>query len=139
MRMALVVGVLATATASHAADCGGRGKIDALKLTDWNAEMKEGVIGPYPSVKITFQNALSKEIRMTKASVWFADALGDTISGVEINKDIRLKPGQNQTQEFAMQGSVDFERLTKLEKRDAVGFVCVKAVVYEDGTKEEFQ
>jgi hypothetical protein len=140
MRLVIAISaLLLTTTAAHAADCGQRGRGDILKVTDWKAVMKEGSIGPYPSVTIQFTNESGKEIRMAKASVWFFDALGDSISGVAIDKDIRLKPAGTQEQTFAMSGSVDFERLTKLEKRDAEGLICLEAVVYEDGTKEEFK
>jgi hypothetical protein len=138
MRLAIGIAAVLAATSVQAAECQS-GKATALTLTDWAATMKEGSIGPYPSVTIKFRNDSPKEIRMVKASVWFIDALGETISGVELDKDIRLKPEAEAEQVFAMTGSVDFERLTTLEKRDASGRICVQAAVYEDGTKEEFK
>lgn len=138
MRLVLGVAAVLAATSVQAAEC-QEGKATALTLTDWSATMKDGSIGPYPSVTIKFRNDASKEIRMAKASVWFVDALGDTISGVELHKDLRLKPSAETQQVFAMTGSTDFERLTTLEKRDATGHICVRAAVYEDGTKEEFK
>ena len=138
--MRLVIGIAAVLVASgvQAAEC-QNGKATALTLTDWTATMKDGSIGPYPSITVRFRNDGTKEIRMAKASVWFVDALGETISGVDLDKDIRLKPSAEAQQVFAMTGSSDFERLTRLEKRDATGHICVQAAVYEDGTKEEFK
>lgn len=138
--MRLIIGIAAVLIAGgvQAAEC-QNGNATALTLTDWNATMKDGSIGPYPSVTIKFRNDGDKEIRMAKASVWFVDALGETISGVALDKDIHLKPAGEAEQVFAMTGSHDFERLTKLKKRDATGHICVQAAVYEDGTKEEFK
>lgn len=59
--------------------------------------------------------------------------------GLELDNDIKIDTGAEKEESFAMTGSVDFERLTTLEKRDATGFICVKAVVYEDGAQQKFE
>lgn len=136
MRVVLM-GLLLFAAPAMAQDCKS-GRQDILTVTEWSAVMKDGNI-PYPFVTVGFRNDGKKEIRMAKASVWFKDSLDDVISGVDLEKDLKLKPSAGAIQNFAMSGSTDFERLTTLEAKDARGYICVDAIMYEDGTKEEFK
>jgi hypothetical protein len=139
MRVLLVAGVLAAAATAADAGCGQK-QSGILTLTDWSATMKkDSLLGDYPSIKVAYRNDNAKEIRMIKATVQFDDALGDHIGSFLLDKDIRIKPSQTKKGDFAFSGYTPFERLPKLEKRDATAYICVESVVYEDGTKEEFK
>jgi hypothetical protein len=136
LKLGMVLAMLATPALAE--DCQS-GKSGVLALLDWTAVMKPSLVGDEPVVTINYINETHKNIRMIKAAVWFKDALGETMAGVDLEKDIRLAPDKTKSQTFHVSGSSGFERLTKLEKRDAHGYICVEAVLYEDGTKESFE
>lgn len=85
----------------------------------------------------TFRSNAASTIRMIDASAGFIDALGGTIATFAMDRDISVPPGESFEQE-GLWGPHTFERLLDLKKDEVERFVCVRAVLYDDGSKEEF-
>jgi len=73
---------------------------------------------------------------MVDGTVWFVDALGQSIGGIKMQPDLVLPPGKKVDQSASMAG---FQRLVKARKQDISAYSCVRSVLYEDGSKEEFK
>jgi hypothetical protein len=108
---------------------------DLMTLTNWE-------IAP----KSETQNILStafvyngdRAIRMIDASANFSDVLGGRIASFELDRDLRIEPGE-QFNQTGLWGMFTFERLLEMEKSDVETSVCVKGIVYADGTLESFE
>lgn len=138
MRMMILVASMVIARNAQAAECSA-GVDTVLGLKEWSAKMVDGALGrPEPLVTITYKNLSDHPIKMIDASLSFSDALGERISSVALGRDIKIAAGAEKSEKFLMSGSIGFERLTKLDKSDAEGTICTKAVMYDDGTKQQF-
>ncbi|WLS01749.1 hypothetical protein [Shinella oryzae] len=133
MKTVLIATVYLTAAISaYAGDCNsGSGEI--LKLTEWSASARNERA---TDVSFTLENVSKRAVQMVNGTVWFEDALGQGIGGISITPDVVVAPGETIDQKSFMAG---FDRLTKARKQDIQAFSCVDAVLYEDGTKEEFK
>ncbi len=78
-----------------------------------------------------------KPIRMLDASAGFEDVLGERIASFAMEKDLTLSKGDAH-QEIGRWGRNTFERLLDMNPDDVVTKLCVRAVVYQDGTVEKF-
>jgi hypothetical protein len=89
--------------------------------------------------KITtvFKSHADKPIRMIDASAGYKDALGGVIGSFSLDRDVKIEPNDSYS-ETKTWGPFTFERLLKLKHDEVTTFVCVKAVLYDDGTKQEF-
>ena len=133
MRAILIaVSVLCSAAAAQASGCNsGSGEI--LKVKDWTASAQNE---RSTNVSFTLENATKKKVQMVDGTVWFEDALGQSIGGISIEPDTILAPGETLEQANFMAG---FDRLVKARKTDINAVSCLVSVLYEDGTKEEFK
>lgn len=78
-----------------------------------------------------------RPIRMLDASAGFKDILGEVIGSFALKRDVSLTEGAAH-QEVGRWGQYTFERLLDMNPNDVKPWVCVKAVVYQDGTIEKF-
>ncbi|WP_313666227.1 hypothetical protein [Shinella sp.] len=127
----IAMGMLSVAGAAHASDCNS-GSGDVLKLSDWSASARNE---RSTDVSFTLENVVNRTVQMVDGTVWFEDALGQGIGGISIGPDLILEPGAKMDQSRLMAG---FDRLVNARKQDVKAFSCIDAVLYEDGTKEEF-
>ena len=127
MMLVLVAGVPVHAMA----ECNS-GNANTIVLTGWSAEPN----GEHATkVTINFKSQASKGLEMVDATAWFDDALGDNIGGISLDPDPQLAPGGSATEISNMAG---FQRLTKAKAENIRAYICVKSVLYSDGTKETF-
>ena len=123
--------LMAMTMGAAAQDC-HEGSADILRLSEWSAEQN----GDHATrVTLRYENLASKTVEMIDATAWFDDALGDNIGGIRIDRDPQLAPGGSVTAAHNMAG---FQRLTKAKPENISAYICVRSVLYDDGTKEEF-
>lgn len=89
-------------------------------------------------VTASFKSHAEKPIKMIDASAGYKDALGGRIGSFALDRDLAITPGEEFT-ETGKWGPHTFERLLKLKPEEVTTYTCVKAVLYTDGTKEEFK
>ena len=131
MRTMILAATLLAAGAASADDCGTR-RSDILVLKDWSAAS-----GEYGNVRVSLklQNNTDKQIRMVKATAVFLDPFGENIANLAIDPDVVIQANGT----FEEKGSWSAARLIKVRKQDVKAVMCVSAVLYEDGSKEQFQ
>lgn len=127
--LAIAMCLLAT-TLAQAETCGESGSPDILTLEGWRAEQTGFLV----SMTIQVRSNAPAPIKMIDGTVWFTDALGGSLGGYEIERDLHVAPGA--LAEDRLQVTED--RFLKASPTDISGIACVKAVLYEDGTKAEF-
>ncbi|WP_105430226.1 hypothetical protein [Neorhizobium sp. T6_25] len=130
MRFSVLVISVLTATSAQAA-CNG----DLIAVQDWNIRPLDATTN---ELTYTVKSNAPKAIRMIDGQVGFKDALGKSIGPLAIERDAVLTVGGTFT-ETRRWGPHTFERLLKLKKDEVTPYTCVKAVLYEDGSKEEFK
>lgn len=139
MRAAMMVALLGAAVvANDAFACDGSTKL--LSVKDWTVEEVDGLIpGIHSGIDITvdIKSHAEKPFRMIDASYTFADALGRRISGFMIDPDLKVRPGETVSTTNGYTGS-EMDRVIKMNRDDVIVTICTRAVVYEDGTKEDF-
>lgn len=112
----------------------GRGDSSAITMTEWSITPED----EDTNILVTgFRSELAQKVRMIDASAGFADALGKVIATFSLDRDIELAPG-DKFEQSGRWGPYTFERLLVLRPEEVTGFVCVRAVLYDDGTVEEF-
>lgn len=128
----LMTAVLMLASPAFAASCPGSSEV--VSVTEWAIEPLDGSTN---LLTVTVRNDAPAPIRMIDGSVGFSDALGASIASYAIDRDASIPIGGTFTQEGRW-GPYTFERLLKLRKDEVTAWTCVRAVLYEDGTKEQF-
>lgn len=117
-------------------------KRQPLTLVDWNASLEKGDYREYFKITYQVKNTLNKGIKLIEGSIKFRDLLGETIMVIEMNKDMRIKPGRSATYtghyRATMFGSGDKKRLVQLPKAEVQGEVLVKKIVLSDNTIIEY-
>jgi hypothetical protein len=117
--------------ATSANACSG----DVLIVENWAIEPIDKY---YNELSWTVRSNLDKPIRMIDASLGFQDALGERIASLSIDRDAAI-PAKGTYSDKARWGPSTFERLLHLRKSEVEPFTCVRALLYDDGTKEEFR
>ena len=107
---------------------------DMLSVTDWSIKPLDSETN---ELNWTVKSSASKPIRLIDGSVGFKDALGGSIASQAIDRDAHI-PANGTYSESGRWGQFTFERLLKLRREDVTPFTCVRAVVYDDGSKEQF-
>jgi len=103
-----------------------------LALTGWDA-VKEG---NGATLTLTFESHAAKPFRMIDAVVWFGDVLGPEVrDGVDVQRDLHLSPKETFTQQSSYAGMA---RYASIKHEDVTTEVCVRSVLYDDGTIERF-
>lgn len=126
------VAVLMCSPAAASEFCSGNAEL--LTVTEWAIEP---IDDQYNSLTVTTTSQMVKGTRMIDASVGFVDALGGHIASYTVDRDAKIAPGGS-FEQTGRWGPYTFERLLGLEPEDVSAYTCVRAVLYDDGTKEEF-
>ncbi|RVI96123.1 hypothetical protein [Sinorhizobium medicae] len=129
LRLFLILSVFAAAEA-EAAGCN-----DAmLSITDWSVgQASKGSV----EIKLRFRSNAPKQIRMLQGLAYFYDALDERIGALPVGPDAIIPAGGEYTEHRTWSDHL-FGRLLKLRKQDVKTATCVKAVLYENGSKETF-
>ncbi|WP_454622772.1 hypothetical protein [Brucella anthropi] len=128
---AMIAGLWVSTAAAETADCGNLNS-QLLTIKDWAA--KPGDFGSV-SVSMTLQSNSDKQIRMLKAVALFVDPFGEQIANLALDPDTVIKPKAV----LVEKGAWSAARLAKVRPQDVTAKICVSAVLYEDGSKEEFK
>lgn len=134
----IFAGVLMLHASGAIADECEAGSADVLKLVDWTTKAVASSAGPSIEVTLTLENSTDTPIRMIDASIVIEDALGAPIGQRLIDRDFRIGPRGRSDTTFPTTTGDGFARLQRLERRDVEATVCVRAVLSEDGTKQQF-
>lgn len=89
-------------------------------------------------VEVDLQSRLKRPTRMIDGYINFTDRLGETFASYKIERDAQIPLSGIYTQHYEFGAALDIARLLKLDAEDVSLSACVKSVLYEDGTKEEF-
>lgn len=106
-----------------------------LAVTEWSIAPVDADTN---TLTTTFRWTGKKPIRMIDASATFYDALGGRIASFGINRDQTAQPDGTFTQSD-LWGLNTFERLLTLRPDEVSVKTCVRSVLFDDGTKEEFE
>lgn len=126
---------LAICFASAAGPSWGACNSDLLTVTDWSIRKIDAGTN---ELVVTLKSEAEKPIRMIDGQYGFRDALGGRIASAAIERDASLPPS-GETTITGLWGPFTFERLLTLKKEEVEPYTCVRAVLYDDGTKEEFR
>ena len=134
MRVLVLVAAMLASAAVQADECQrGRG---ILEVSEWSARLTNDSFAPV-ELTTTLAHTGDRAFKMIDGGVWFYDALGRDIIGVSLDPDLSLAPSETSTSTGNyMRGTG--ERLASLATEDVVAVVCVRSILYSDGTKEEF-
>ncbi|PQA72227.1 hypothetical protein [Brucella oryzae] len=109
---------------------------DLVRVNDWSIRP---VDKENSTISLEFASKSEKAIRMIDASAVFEDKLGEIILSFNLDRDVSLKPGLAETTNRRLWPDPKYDRLSKLAKDDIKAYVCVRGLVYEDGSKETFK
>ncbi|MCJ8519022.1 hypothetical protein ABID21_001930 [Pseudorhizobium tarimense] len=107
---------------------------DVLSIEEWSIRSNQDEA---LELTLTLKSNLKKDIRMIDADFKFRDALGGHIAADTVNRDLAIPSGTAVT--MTKRWPNTFERLLKLNHDEVSTTTCVRSVLYEDGTKEEFR
>lgn len=126
---------LALSVFSAAADVRASGCNDVmLSVAEWSIRpASEGNV----EITLRVRSNAPKQIRMLQGLAYFYDALDEPIGALPVGPDAIIPAGGEYTEHRTWSDHL-FGRLLKLRKQDVKTATCVKAVLYEDGTKETF-
>lgn len=110
-------------------------KADLVSVDDWSIRAVDYQTN---ELKLTIKSHAAKPIRMIDAQYGFRDALGGRIASAAIDRDTQIAAGGTANLQ-GLWGPYTFERLLKLKHDEVTAYACVRGVLYEDGTKEEFK
>lgn len=135
MKSLLATVMLAAACVSAYAEC-NPGRADIVTLAGWEAvDLGDSAY----SLKLELKNVSDKPIRMVEGGTYFSDLLGRSAGGWNLPPDLILAPGDTHTQQWSRIVSPgDGGRIAKLPHDEVSAKTCVTAVVYDDGTVENF-
>ncbi|MQX45591.1 hypothetical protein [Sinorhizobium medicae] len=105
-----------------------------LTVKEWSVNVN----ADEAEVAVTLASSLKKPARMIDASVVFSDALGQRIGQISADFSEKLAIGATYTTEGSYAGT-KLDRAAKLNRQDVNVAACLRGVVYEDGTKEQFK
>lgn len=131
MRSICLAVLLAAAPVALAHACDGTlAVVEEWSITPFDADNNKLVT--------TIRFKTEKPIRMIDGSFGFEDALGERVGSAGMDRDVSIAPGGTYTQD-GIWGPYTFERLLKLRKEEVKTFTCIRAILYEDGSKQEFE
>lgn len=130
MRTVLLI-VMMAATPAMACDS------DFIVVQDWQVKNIERGSFPGPEADVHYRLTGDKGVRMIDAAIRFEDALGKRIASIAVERDKRLSPGITARLVGFYPGS-ELSRIPNMEREDVMVTTCTRAVIYDDGTKEEF-
>lgn len=112
-----------------------RGSADLLTVSEWSIEPIDERAN---KLVVTTTSHMEKGTRMIDASVGFIDALGGHVGSYTMDRDAKIGSGGTYEQ-TGRWGQFTFERLLDLLPEDVSPYVCVRSVLYDDGTVERFE
>ncbi|MFP5078317.1 hypothetical protein ACLE20_13495 [Rhizobium sp. YIM 134829] len=116
--------------------------VSAHACNETLAVVEEWSITPFDAdnnkLVTTIRFKTEKPIRMIDGSFGFEDALGERVASARMDRDAAIPAGGTHTQD-GIWGPNTFERLLKLRKEEVKPFTCVRAILFEDGSKQEFE
>lgn len=108
---------------------------EMLEVQSWQATANEGNKFFPVDLVATVEYQGDRSYRMIHAGVVFADALGQNLGQINLERDQKVAPGDM----IEVDGLVDAkDRLLTINRDDVVTRTCVWSIVYEDGTIERF-
>lgn len=136
MRMCLAAVLAACGPA--AAECTNGSSATFLTVEDWSLERVKNDLVSGIDIRVSIKSHAAKPFHMIDASYTFQDALGRRISGFVMNPDLAAAPGQTVETVNGYLGN-EMDRALKMRREDITVFACTRAVVFDDGTKQEFK
>ncbi|OOC51222.1 hypothetical protein [Brucella intermedia] len=131
----VLISVLSVCGVANAKSACSSGDDPAIKLHSWNAKKIDDATTEFVlSIETTFQ----KNVRMVDGYVSYSDVLGERMGAFEFPRDNAL-PARAKTPLTIKVGSMVVPRILKVNADDVVADLCVKGVVYDDGTQETFK
>ncbi|MGN7749723.1 hypothetical protein [Sinorhizobium meliloti] len=107
---------------------------DLLSVEEWSVRRLDD---QNMEVQVVVKSAAQKPIRMLDADFGFRDALGGHVAADAFDRDIDIPAGGSVR--AVTKWPTTFERLLKLKHEEVAAYACVRGVLYDDGTKEEFK
>lgn len=136
MKWIAIAGVLLMCGSAAAAEC-RIGTTEMLVLNDWAPLKQESAMMTRYGASVSVVSNLPKATRMVRGHVSFEDVLGrDIIEFLPIPDDAKILAGD--VFSFDTLYGPSGERIMTVDKADVVGTVCLRSVVYEDGSVEQF-
>lgn len=130
MRILMALAFVALASSQAVAACNDT----LLTVVDWTIRPVDARTN---ELSYTVKSNAGKDIRMIDGQLGFKDALGGHIGPLGLQRDAEIKAGSTFADK-GLWGQHTFERLLKLKKDEVTPYTCVRAVLYDDGTKESF-
>lgn len=133
----IIVGTLAlTPSVVTAAEC-MTGSSEVMRVEQWEAFSEGNGVDARVGATVQVVSDLPNTTRMVRGYVDFRDALGRIIADMLLlPPDAVIEPG---TPVVLALGTTPLgKRLMSVNKADVIPTLCLRSVVYEDGTKEEF-
>jgi hypothetical protein len=106
-----------------------------LSVTQWEATKENEATTLFA---LTMESKLPKPTRIVSGYIDFTDALGEHMGAIAIPRDEPV-PASSSFELDLKIGSLVVPRILKINRDDVAVRACVEAVVYEDGSKEEFK
>lgn len=124
-----------SATGAYAIECLNGQSPDILSLESWG--LLDGETDAEKTINITLRHDGDLGIRLIDGTVRFQDVLGERIGEFPLERADGIGAQSDYIINDVVAGTV-LERLEGLHPDDVQGIACVRALVYEDGTLEEF-
>ncbi len=109
---------------------------DLIQVKDWSIRPTDK---KNSTISLEFASKSEKAIRMIDASAVFEDKLGEIILAFNLDRDVSLKLGASETTSRELWPNPKYDRLSKVAKDDIKAYVCVRGLVYDDGSKATFK
>ncbi len=108
---------------------------DIIQVKEWSVAPS----GDGENLTLSYVSNADKPVRMLDASAVFEDALGKMILAFNLDRDGALKSGELIKAERRLPKGDSYDRLKTINHSDVKASICVRGVVYDDGTKEAFK
>jgi len=133
LRFTMVLSSLAIiVSTAQAAECRSPHSAEVVEVTGWNAAPPDNYGLSILNMRLT--NRAAAAIRMIDGYVVFTDALGGEVDDFTIDRDLHLAIGA----EGEAKALLRYSRLTELDPADVSAVACLRAVLFEDGTRQDF-
>ncbi|SDG90717.1 hypothetical protein [Pelagibacterium luteolum] len=132
--LSLLPFLLLASPAALAIECTNGNSSEVLSFGDWALSQDAD---DQDVITITLEPQAERGIRLIDAMVRLEDVLGDRIGEFALDRDTAIPPEGTFNHEQVITGSA-LERLQSIHVDDVMGIVCVSALVFDDGTIEQY-
>lgn len=108
-----------------------------IEIENWEVTAIWSGIGVGANVAIDYRLKGDRGYRLIDARIHFEDALGMDLNSVVIPRDVPVAAGET-VKHRQRYKDARLMMISRLQPDDVKVTSCVRAVVYDDGTKEEF-